>query len=108
MKSTQVSGVRHVGLVVSEIQESRKFYESIGFVAEGNPTEESGLLAEALVGVPGCVYLTLKMHLKSDEQTLWRESGFRLELVQYVHPLVSHVRNFDNTVIGKVHMCFTV
>lgn len=103
-----VIGVRHVGLIVSNIDESVSFYESIGFISENLPLQESGVLAEALVGIPQCVYKTVKMHLKSDDATLWRESGFRLELVEYIYPKSNLSRTFENNIVGKVHLCFTV
>jgi catechol 2,3-dioxygenase-like lactoylglutathione lyase family enzyme len=101
-------GVRHVGLIVSNLQKSVSFYESIGFTSENFPLEESGTLAETLVGIPKSVFKTVKMHLKSDDATLWRESGFRLELIEYIYPLSKLPETFENNIVGKVHLCFTV
>lgn len=106
--SANLIGARHVGLIVSDINLSVKFYESIGFISENLALEESGELAEALVGVPECIYKTVKMHLQSDDFTLWRESGFRLELVEYIQPKAEVPKTFENNILGKVHLCFTV
>lgn len=103
-----IKGTRHVGLVCSNIDKSIKFYEGLGFVSESNPKEESGIKAEFLVGIKKVIYKTVKLHLANDESTLWQESGFRLELIEYIYPKSESVRNFDNNIIGKVHLCFTV
>jgi catechol 2,3-dioxygenase-like lactoylglutathione lyase family enzyme len=103
-----VSGTRHVGLVCSNIERSIIFYESLGFICENLPLEESGPLAENLVGIENVIYKTVKMHLERDDLTLWRESGFRLELVEYISPKPQLLKEFDNNVIGKIHLCFTV
>jgi catechol 2,3-dioxygenase-like lactoylglutathione lyase family enzyme len=103
-----IKGTRHVGLVCSDIEKSVKFYEELGFVSESTPKEESGIKAEFLVGIEKVIYKTVKLHLAHDKSTLWQESGFRLELVEYIYPKSEFARNFDNNIIGKVHLCFTV
>lgn len=108
MESNYISGVRHVGLVCSNIDSSIVFYESLGFVLENAPLEESGKIAETLVGIKDVVYKTVKMHLANDEITMWRESGFRLELVEYINPKSNLRRDFDNNLIGRVHLCFSI
>jgi catechol 2,3-dioxygenase-like lactoylglutathione lyase family enzyme len=103
-----IFGVRHVGLVVSDIDRSVLFYNALGFVVENPPLEESGKIAETLVGIKNVIYKTAKMHLVNDDITMWRESGFRLELVEYINPKSNLQRDFDNNLIGRVHLCFTV
>jgi catechol 2,3-dioxygenase-like lactoylglutathione lyase family enzyme len=108
MESNYISGVRHVGLVCSNIDTSIVFYESLGFVLENAPLEESGKIAETVVGIKNVVYKTVKMHLANDDITMWRESGFRLELVEYINPKSNLRSDFDNNLIGRVHLCFSI
>ena len=103
-----IFGVRHVGLVCSDIDRSVLFYKALGFVVENPPLEESGKIAETLVGIKNVIYKTVKLHLVNDDITMWRESGFRLELVEYINPKSNLQRDFDNNLIGRVHLCFTV
>lgn len=103
-----IKGTRHVGLVCSNIEKSIKFYETLGFVCENTLKEESGYFAELLVGIEKVIYKTVKLQLRHNEYSLWQESGFRLELIEYINPKSDHFNNFKNNVIGKVHLCFTV
>ena len=103
-----INGTRHVGLVCSNIEKSIEFYKALGFICEGAQSEESGVFAELLVGIEKVIYKTVKLYLRHNESSLWQESGFRLELIEYVNPKSEHSSNFKNNVIGKVHLCFTV
>ena len=103
-----ILGARHVGFVVEDIVLSARFYEALGFVAEGPVATESGLSASTLVGIDGVTIRTLKLSLRRSEESIWRESGFRLELIEYVKPLSQSLNTKSNNVIGKGHMCLTV
>ena len=101
-------GVRHVGFVVASVVKSQDFYQGLGFEAEGEPKEESGPMISQLVGIEGVLIKTLKMQLRRSAEGLWREGGFRLELIEYLVPVGLTVVQESNNVIAKGHMCFTV
>lgn len=101
-----------MGIVVNDISRSREFYEALGFISEGSVSEESGLALSKILDVEGVKIITEKFTLNvSPGTSIWREEGFRLELVQYI------TKNSDektaktelaNNTIGKVHLCFSV
>jgi catechol 2,3-dioxygenase-like lactoylglutathione lyase family enzyme len=101
-----------VGIVVNEISRSREFYEAIGFKSEGSASDESGSALSKILDVEDVKILTEKFTLNvSPEKSIWREEGFRLELVQYTTTKLDDVTTetkLANNVIGKVHICFTV
>jgi catechol 2,3-dioxygenase-like lactoylglutathione lyase family enzyme len=99
-------GVRHVGIVVSNLQESINFYKEIGFTLE-NVSSESGIGISKVLGIDGVRINTAKLHMFHDEKSMWREGGFRIELVEYSLPNSQDV-NFQNNIIGRMHLCFTV
>ena len=99
-------GVRHVGIVVSNLQESISFYKEIGFTLE-NVSSESGMGISKVLGIDGVRINTAKLHLFHNEISMWREGGFRIELVEYLLPNSQDI-NFQNNVIGRIHLCFTV
>lgn len=103
-----VLGARHVGFVVVNMAFSARFYEGLGFEAEGPVATESGLTASTLVGIEGVTIRTLKMSLRQSKESIWRESGFRLELIEYVAPLSLELSTEKNNVVGKGHICLTV
>ena len=105
-------GTRHVGIVVEDIKISRKFYEAIGFVSEGSSSAEMGENLSKILGVKNARIVTEKFTLSVvPELSIWREDGFRLELVEYSTGestgVSANVGETNNT-IGKVHICFTV
>jgi len=97
-----------VGFVVKDIAVSAGFYEGLGFEVEGSVATESGLVASTLVGIDGVTIRTLKLGLRRSKESLWRESGFRLELIEYVEPLSQELRIQKNNFVGKGHICLTV
>lgn len=101
-------GVRHVGIVVADIEVSKKFYESLGFVAESECRLENGSSISNLLGFENVSILTLKMLLNENDTSLWREGGFRLELIQYLAPVSLAFEPEKNNIVGKVHLSFTV
>ena len=105
-------GTRHVGIVVEDIKISRKFYEAIGFVSEGSSSAEMGESLSRILDVRNASIVTEKFTLNVvPKLSIWREEGFRLELVEYTTGestgVNSSVREKNNT-IGKVHICFSV
>jgi len=103
-----ILGARHVGFVVANMALSVRFYEGLGFEPEGPIATESGLAPSTLVGIEGVTIRTLKMSLRRSKESIWRESGFRLELIEYVAPLSLELDTEKNNVIGKGHICLTV
>jgi catechol 2,3-dioxygenase-like lactoylglutathione lyase family enzyme len=103
-----ILGARHVGFVVVNMALSARFYEGLGFEPEGPVATESGLAASTLVGIDGVTIRTLKMSLRRSKESIWRESGFRLELIEYVEPLSQELNTQRNNVVGKGHICLTV
>jgi catechol 2,3-dioxygenase-like lactoylglutathione lyase family enzyme len=97
-----------VGFVVASVVKSQDFYQGLGFEAEGEPKKESGPMISQLVGIEGVLIKTLKMQLRRSAEGLWREGGFRLELIEYLVPVGLTVVQESNNVIAKGHMCFTV
>ena len=101
-------GTRHVGIVVEDIKISKKFYEAIGFVSEGSSSAEMGEGLSKILGVRNASIVTEKFTLNVvPELSIWREEGFRLELVEYTTGVNASVGKKNNT-IGKVHICFSV
>ncbi len=103
-----ILGARQVGFVVASMALSARVYEGLGFEPEGPVATESGLAASTLVGIDGVTIRTLKMSLRRSKESIWRESGFRLELIEYVAPLSLELDTEKNNVIGKGHICLTV
>jgi catechol 2,3-dioxygenase-like lactoylglutathione lyase family enzyme len=103
-----ILGARHVGFVVANMALSVRFYEGLGFEPEGPIATESGLAASTLVGIDGVTMRTLKMSLRQSKESIWRESGFRLELIEYVEPLSQELTTQENNITGKGHICLTV
>jgi catechol 2,3-dioxygenase-like lactoylglutathione lyase family enzyme len=103
-----ILGVRHVGFVVKSIEISQRFYEELGFEAESDPKEEFGPKISKLVGIQNVRIKTLKLRLKNNNDSIWREGGFRFELIQYLIPQSLVVLDSKNNVLAKGHLCFTV
>lgn len=103
-----ILGARHVGFVVSNLLVSKAFYEGLGFRSEGLPSTETGEKTSTLVGVADVVILTLKLSFSNSDEGIWREGGFRLELIEYVNPLSDRLNLKSNNQIGRGHLCLTV
>lgn len=101
-------GTRHVGIVVYDITSSKKFYEGLGFKSEQQPKLETGQNISNVLGFEKATILTLKMVLNENNFSLWREGGFRLELIQFLEP-VNHTTPLHlNNIVGKAHLSFSV
>lgn len=103
-----ILGARHVGFVVSDIFRSITFYEGLGFHAEGATNTETGASISNLVGIPNVTIRTIKLSLSVSDEGIWREGGFRIELVEYMSPTSLQVKFESNNFIGRGHMCLTV
>lgn len=103
-----ILGARHVGFVVSDLSQSKVFYEGLGFRSEGTATIESGRDISTLVGVKDVVIRTLKLSLLVIDGSIWKEGGFRIELIEYVQPSSKRLNYANNNIIGRGHLCFTV
>jgi len=94
-----IVGVRHTGIVTSNLEKMAVFYRSLGFVDE-NRAVEIGAFIEQVVQLDGVEVEWIKMR---------SPDGFLLELLQY-H---SHPQQFRGTLaksndLGCSHMAFTV
>jgi len=94
-----ILNVRHTGIVVNNIQNQIKFYESLGF-EEISSDIEKGPFIEQVTGIDGVTLEWIKM--KSPD-------GFVLELLQYLsHSLESENKNAPSNKLGCSHIAFTV
>lgn len=104
-----ILGVRHVGFVVKSIDNSRIFYEALGFVPENDGTEESGVDISNLVGINNVRIKTLKLKLKILDSINGNGCAFRLELVEYISPIsFTETPQNTNNIVSKGHLCFSV
>lgn len=106
-------GTRHVGIVVKNLDQSKKFYETLGFISEGKISHETGKALSKILSVKHAQIISEKFTLHVDPtKSLWREEGFRLELVQYLADKEKskkyRIKPKTNSSIGRVHLCFTV
>lgn len=103
-----ILGVRHVGFVIKSMSVSQRFYEGLGFESESEATIESGPNISNLVGIKNVQIKTLKMKVKQNPEGIWREGGFRLELIEYLVPESLSMSKPENNTLAKGHLCFTV
>ena len=103
-----ILGVRHVGFVVKSMEVSQRFYEGLGFEPESEANIEFGANISKLVGIKDVQIKTLKMRLKQSPEAIWREGGFRFELIEYLIPESISMIKPNNNILAKGHLCFTV
>ena len=48
------------------------------------------------------------MRLKNNSDSIWREGGFRFELIEYLIPQSLMTFDIKNNIVAKGHLCFTV
>lgn len=95
-----VVGMRHVGITVSDMVRSLRFYcEYLGFKQIGDYPACAGLYYETLVGVSGAL-IDIKILAASD--------GSKVELLQYRSHTASSGLMAQATEAGRPHMAFTV
>lgn len=94
-----IVGVRHTGIVTSNIEKMATFYRSLGFVDE-NRAVETGSFIEQVVQLDGVEVEWIKMR---------SPDGFLLELLQYhSHPQQHSETLAKSNDLGCSHMAFTV
>jgi catechol 2,3-dioxygenase-like lactoylglutathione lyase family enzyme len=108
MEDFLILGVRHVGFVVKSMEVSQRFYEELGFEPENTAIEEFGPNISKLVGIKNVRIKTLKLRLKHSPDGIWREGGFRFELIEYLIPKSLSLVESNNNIVAKGHLCFTV
>ena len=98
---TQILNLRHIALVVSDIERATQFYCGIGCQLMSTD-KESGSFISHLLALIDCELLTCKLKLPD---------GSRIELIEFVNPSheiqASNQRN-NNVFSGIHHLAFTV
>jgi catechol 2,3-dioxygenase-like lactoylglutathione lyase family enzyme len=93
-----VHGLHHVGVTVSDLDRSLRFYTGLGFILLHSPLLYSGKDLDMMVNVEGSELRTALLRA---------EDGTMIELVQYLEPKGReyHGRNCDT---GSMHISFRV
>lgn len=98
-----VTKIRHIGLVVRDLEKSLKFYHSVLGLTIYKEQEEKGKYIEKLVGIKNVVIKWVKLNIPE---------GGLIELLQYVsHPdpkTKSYPKNFPANRMGCSHVALTV
>ena len=96
----RVDDIRHIGVVVSDMEASLDFYTRFFGLKLGNNSEESGSELERILGIPN-------VRLRS--QKLLTDIGdTRLELVEFFEPRPSQGSPRGATNVGITHFAITV
>ena len=94
-----IISVRHTGIVVRNLDESVKFYRTLGFVEDNRGIEE-GVFIDTVVGLQGTKLEWVK--LKAPD-------GYLLELLQYhSHPEQKSIARQKSNQLGCSHLAFSV
>jgi glyoxylase I family protein len=93
-----VSSLHHIGLTVSDLEESIEFYRALLGCVIRERSESGGPEVETLTGVPSAHILTADLEL---------ESGDILELIQYVAPMAATLAQQRHQP-GHTHIGFLV
>lgn len=98
--SMGVQGLRHIGITVSDMAKSVRFYEDyLGLSLSAKYPKCQGDYISSLVGVPNaCIDIT---HLQTPD-------GFRVELLQYLSDPTASGLIAQATEPGRPHYAFTV
>ena len=97
----QILNLRHIAIVVSDIEKATQFYCGIGCQLMSTD-EESGSFISHLLALIDCKLLTCKLKLPD---------GSRIELIEFVKPTLEIQANIqrNDTVFGGIHhLAFTV
>jgi catechol 2,3-dioxygenase-like lactoylglutathione lyase family enzyme len=89
--------VNHVGITVSDLSASIKFYEALTGTKIENVDEIGGPRMAAVQGLDKVLIRYANVHLKN----------INLDLLEYVEPKSGKAK-FDNGDVGAMHMCFEV
>ena len=92
-----LSRVNHVGITVSDLDASIKFYEALTGTTIENVDEIGGPRMAAIQGLDKVLIRYANVHL----------SNINLDLLEYVDPKPVEAK-YDNGDIGAMHMCFVV
>lgn len=95
-----MKNVRHIGIVVSNLQKSLEFYEKLLGLKIKVQAFEEGNYIDAMLGQTNVRVTTVKM-LADDGQTL-------IELLKFWHPEVKKEPAPPMFKIGPTHVAFTV
>ena len=94
-----IKAVRHTGIVVRNLDESVKFYRTLGFVEDNRDIEE-GVFIDTVVGLQGTKLEWVK--LKAPD-------GYLLELLQYhSHPEQKSIARQKSNQLGCPHLALKV
>ena len=94
-----IKAVRHTGIVVRNLDESVKFYRTLGFVEDNRDIEE-GVFIDTVVGLQGAKLEWVK--LKAPD-------GYLLELLQYhSHPEQKSIARQKSNQLGCPHLALKV
>jgi catechol 2,3-dioxygenase-like lactoylglutathione lyase family enzyme len=109
LNTTLTVGLRHAGLVVSDIFASLSFYSAFGFEPESKPASERGEYIEKALDLQGVVVTTVKMNYVQQRELPHANNALRLELVQFEHPIANGlVLGSYLPIIARMHLCFSV
>jgi len=98
---TQIINLRHIALVVSDIERATRFYCGIGCQLMSTD-KESGSFISHLLALIDCELLTCKLMLPD---------GSRIELIEFVKPsleIQAGIRRNNTVFSGIHHLAFTV
>tara|TARA_A100001037_G_scaffold43833_1_gene34882 strand:- start:5440 stop:5868 length:429 start_codon:yes stop_codon:yes gene_type:complete len=94
-----IIGLNHTGFVVSNLEESAKFYQDVIGLDLADSFERQGPKMSQVIGYPNA-------HLKINMFDLG--SNHMLELIEYVYPEPYQRPTEHRSVIGGSHIAFTV
>lgn len=96
----KVHRIDHIGLVVHNFNEAKRFFEDFGFAVRGEQFEESELL-DKVVGVKGA-----KSHIAFMEAP---GAQINLELTEFIHPKTPSLPQANQIYTqGIQHICLAV
>ncbi|WP_051103716.1 VOC family protein [Terracoccus sp. 273MFTsu3.1] len=98
---SQLQAVHHVGLVVTDLDRSIRFYHDVlGLPFANEPTPWfDGPDLEKGVGVPGA---------RLRQVCFWAGEHSMMELIEYANRPVTSTRPIPNNHLGAAHVCFRV
>lgn len=91
--------LRHVGIVVRNVEESKKFYQDLFNLEIQKELIEDGKYIEQLVGIQKASIKWVK--LKAQDGTIF-------ELLEYQHQKVLPIDNYSSNRLGCSHIAITV
>lgn len=98
---TQIINLRHIALVVSDIERATRFYCGIGCQLMSTDKEYGSFISH-LLALTDCELLTCKLMLPD---------GSRIELIEFVKPsleIQASIRRNNTVFSGIHHLAFTV